>query len=207
VPPSRHITTENCNVPFIAPLHAVASAHMPRRIVIVLLLALAAAAGAGSRGVFDGAPLRGDGSATGEGRVVKVVDGDTIGVIMAGRREKVRYIGVDTPETKHPTKGLQCYGRAASAFNRRLVGGERVRIVRDVEERDRYGRLLAYVYRLRDELFVNAELARLGYAQPLAIAPDIRYAPRFTALAREARRAGRGLWSACGSTAKWGTLP
>jgi micrococcal nuclease len=101
---------------------------------------------------------------------------------------------------------VQCYGRVASAFNERLVAGERVRLVRDVEARDRYGRLLAYVYRARDGLFVNAELARLGYAQPLAIAPDVRYAASFAALAREARRAGRGLWSACRSTSKWATL-
>lgn len=180
---------------------------MPRRVIIALLLVLAATAGAGSSGVLHGGPDGGGQSAGGgEGRVVKVVDGDTIHVLVAGRREKVRYIGVDTPETKHPAKGVQCYGRAASAFNRRLVGGEPVRLVRDVEERDRYGRLLAYVYRLRDGLFVNAELARLGYAQPLAIAPDIRHAARFAALARKARRDGRGLWAACRSTAKWASL-
>ena len=69
--------------------------------------------------------------------------------------------------------------------------------MRDVEPRDRYGRLLAYVYRGRDGLFVNAELARLGYAQPLTIAPDVRYAERFAALAGDARKHGRGLWSAC----------
>lgn len=109
----------------------------------------------------------------------------------------MRYIGVDTPETKDPRRPVQCYGQKASDFNTRLVDGELVRLVRDVQERDRYERLLAYVYRVRDGLFVNAELARLGYAQPLSIAPDVRYADRFAALAREARQAGRGLWSAC----------
>lgn len=170
---------------------------MSRRTVVALLLVLATLAGAGSSGVLD----RGDGgdgaSAAGEGRVVKVVDGDTIHVLVGGRREKVRYIGVDTPETHHPTKPVQCFGRAASAFNARLVGGARVRLVRDVEERDRFGRLLAYVYRARDGLFVNAELARLGYARPLTIPPDVRHAARFAALSRQARQAGRGLWSAC----------
>jgi micrococcal nuclease len=102
-----------------------------------------------------------------------------------------------TPETKHPWKGVQCYGQRASDFNARLVADELVRLVRDVERRDRYGRLLAYVYRVRDGLFVNAELARLGYAQPLSIAPDTRHADRFADLARQARRQGRGLWSAC----------
>jgi micrococcal nuclease len=169
---------------------------MPRRIVIALLLVIAAGAGASSSGVFDG-DHTGSPAAAGEGRVVKVVDGDTIHVLVSGRREKVRYIGVDTPETKHPTKGVQCYGRAAATFNGRLVGGERVRLVRDVEERDRYGRLLAYVYRARDGLFVNAELARLGYALPLSLPPDVRHAARFAALALEARHARRGMWSVC----------
>jgi len=173
---------------------------MSRRMLLALLVVLAAAAA--GREVLGG-NTDGGGSSAGagrghdNGRVVKVVDGDTIHVLVADRREKVRYIGVDTPETKHPAKGQQCYGPAASAFNERLVGGQRVRLEHDVEERDRYGRLLAYIYRERDGLFVNAELARLGYAQPLTIAPDVRHAERFVALARSARRAGRGLWGAC----------
>ena len=174
---------------------------MSRNALVAVLLVLAAAAGAGSSGLFsgDGDDDGGRGAAgpAGEGQVVKVVDGDTIHVLVGGRREKVRYIGIDTPETHHPTKPVQCYGVKASAYNARLVGGERVRLVRDVEERDRFGRLLAYVYRVRDGLFVNAELARLGYARTLAIAPDVRYARRFSTLVHEAREAGRGLWSAC----------
>jgi len=166
---------------------------MSRRMIVVVLVVLTGAAG---RSVLAGDGRSGGGAGE-EARVVKVVDGDTIHVLVDGRLEKLRYIGVDTPETKHPTKGVQCYGPAASAFNERLVGGERVRIERDVEQRDRYGRLLAYVYRERDGLFVNAELARLGYAQPLTIAPDVRHSERFVALAREARQAGRGLWGAC----------
>jgi len=169
---------------------------MSRRLLIALLLVLAAVAG--GREVLGGNGDGGGGSSRGgEGPVVKVVDGDTIHVMIGGRREKVRYIGIDTPETKHPTKGQQCYGTAAAAFNERLVGGERVRLERDVEERDRYGRLLAYVYRERDGLFVNAELARRGYAQPLTIPPDVRHSERFVALARDARLRGHGLWAAC----------
>jgi micrococcal nuclease len=171
-----------------------------RRLLVLLLLVAAGAAGATSRGALDGGDEQAAGDAAGgadTGSVVKVVDGDTIHVQVGDTREKVRYIGVDTPETKHPTKGVQCFGQKASEFNASLVAGERVRLVRDVEERDRYGRLLAYVYRVRDGLFVNAELARLGYAQPLSIPPDVRFADRFAALAREAREQGRGLWSAC----------
>jgi len=179
---------------------------MSTRLVLVVL-ALAAAAGAGASGLLDAGgagELAGDGdgddgASTGTvvGRVVKVVDGDTIDVQLGAARETVRYIGVDTPETKHPSKPVQCYGQRASDFNARLVSGELVRLVRDVEQRDRYGRLLAYVYRVRDGLFVNAELARLGYAQPLSIAPDVRHADRFDDLGRRAREQGRGLWSAC----------
>jgi micrococcal nuclease len=171
---------------------------MPRRLAIALLLVVAAVAGAGSSSFFDDEHAGSTGAGvSGDGRVVKVVDGDTIHVVLSGRPETVRYIGVDTPETKHPTKGVQCFGRAAAAFNARLVGGERVRLAGDVEQRDRYGRLLAYVYRARDGLFVNAELARLGYARPLSIAPDVRHAARFAALAREAREQRKGLWSVC----------
>ena len=169
---------------------------MPIRRLLALVGVALAAAGAGAAG----SALLGGGSGgagAGIGRVVRVVDGDTIHVQLGATRENVRYIGVDTPETKHPTKGVECFGEQASDFNARLVGGERVRLVRDVEERDRYGRLLAYVYRARDGLFVNAELARLGYAQPLTIPPDVRHAERFATLARQAREHRRGLWGSC----------
>lgn len=172
-----------------------------RRLLLLALVIALGAGGASAGGLLDSGA---DEQIPGEvaagatvGRVVKVVDGDTIHVEVGGAREKVRYIGVDTPETKHPSKGVECFGQKASDFNAELVANERVRLVRDVEERDRYGRLLAYVYRVRDGLFVNAELARLGYAQPLSIPPDVRYAERFAELARVARARGRGLWSAC----------
>src|SRR5918998_6006762 len=156
-----------------------------RHLLLALLAALCAAVCGCS------APLAerpGDGAAV---RVARVVDGDTIRVELPSGEEAVRYIGIDTPESVRPGSPVECFARRASAYNERLVGGERVRLVRDVEARDRYGRLLAYVYRARDGLFVNAELARLGYAQPLAIAPDVRHAARFAALARAARRSGR----------------
>jgi micrococcal nuclease len=170
----------------------------PRLLALTVLLLGAVAAG----GACGGAPDRVDrrpavAAQAVQGRVDRVIDGDTIDVIVGGAPLRVRYIGVDTPETRHPAKAVQCYGHAASTFNARLVSGERVRLVRDVKERDRYGRLLAYVYRVRDGLFVNGELARLGYARSLAIAPDTRFAARFAQLARDARKAGRGLWSAC----------
>jgi micrococcal nuclease len=130
-------------------------------------------------------------------RVLRVVDGDTILVSVAGREERVRYIGVDTPESVKPGTPVQCYAKRAAARNDDLVAGRDVRLVTDAEPRDRYGRLLAYVYRDDDGLFVNAALVRAGYATPLTIAPNVAHAHEFVALAHAAKAAGRGLWSAC----------
>jgi micrococcal nuclease len=131
------------------------------------------------------------------GRVARVVDGDTIRVELASGEEAVRYIGIDTPESVKPGAPVECFAKRASAFNERLVAGERVRLVRDVEERDRYGRLLAYVYRSRDGLFVNAELVRRGYATVATFPPNVAHESEFRRLARRARMSGRGLWSGC----------
>jgi micrococcal nuclease len=129
--------------------------------------------------------------------VVRVVDGDTIRVVQGGREEAIRYIGVDTPETVRPGSPVECFGKAASRANRELVEGEEVRLVADIEARDRYGRRLAYVYRTRDGLFVNAELVRRGFATPATYPPNVAHADEFADLARGARQDGRGLWSAC----------
>jgi micrococcal nuclease len=127
--------------------------------------------------------------------VVRAIDGDTVEVRLDGRREDVRYIGVDTPETVKPGTPVQCFGPRAHRFNARLVTGRRVRLVFGVERRDVYGRLLAYVHLGRR--FVNAELVRRGLARTLPIAPNTRFAERFQRLALAAARAGRGLWGAC----------
>ena len=108
-----------------------------------------------------------------------------------------RYIGIDTPETVRPDYPVQCFGEAAHAANTKLVSGHQLLLRFDVEQRDRYGRLLAYVWRADDRLFVNAELVRAGYANTMTIPPNVAYADRFRALAAAARAAGRGLWSAC----------
>jgi len=128
-------------------------------------------------------------------RVVRVVDGDTIVARVEGEDEYVRYIGVDTPETVKPDTPVQCYGPRASDENHRLVEGRRVRLVFDHEDRDDYGRLLAYVHAGGE--FVNADLARGGYARTLAIEPNTSHAAEFRRLAARAARAGRGLWGAC----------
>jgi len=127
-----------------------------------------------------------------EGVVVRVVDGDTIHVRIAEGVEKVRYIGVNTPEVHHPRLHEQPGGREAWDVNRRLVAGRRVRLELDVQARDRYGRLLAYVW--VGETMVNAELVSRGYAQVMTVPPNVRYQSLFVRLQRSAREGGRGLW-------------
>ncbi len=122
--------------------------------------------------------------------VERAVDGDTV-VLVGG--DRVRYIGVDTPELHHPRKPVQFYAREAMEFNRRMVEGRAVRLEFDVERRDKYGRLLAYVY-LPDGTFVNAELVRQGYAQLLTFPPNVKYVALFRKLQTQAREANRGLW-------------
>ena len=142
------------------------------------------------------APAAGGGDAE-PGKVLRVVDGDTIHVAVGGRDERVRYIGVDTPESVKPGTPVQCFAKRASAYNERLIEGRTVRLVLDAEHRDRYGRLLAYVYRRRDGLFVNAALVREGFATILTIPPNVSHAADLRALERGARADRRGLWGAC----------
>lgn len=135
-----------------------------------------------------------------QGVVVRVVDGDTIHVRIEGGVEKVRYIGVNTPELHHPRKGEEPGGRAAAAVNRDLLSGRRVRLELDAQSRDRYGRLLAYVW--VDDIMVNAELVRRGFAQVMTVPPNVRHQALFLKLQREAREAGRGLWAEPAPTAR-----
>jgi micrococcal nuclease len=123
-------------------------------------------------------------------RVERVVDGDT--VVLSGLG-KARLIGVDTPEVYG---GVECYGRAASAYAKQVLDGARVRWRYDTEKRDRYDRALVYLW-LEDGRFFNAMLVRDGYATPLTIPPNVEFADRFVRDSRAARRAGRGLWRAC----------
>ncbi len=128
-----------------------------------------------------------------EAKVVRVIDGDTIEVNIKGSLYKVRYIGIDTPETVHPQKPVEYFGKEASEKNRELIEGKIVRLEKDVSETDKYGRLLRYVW--IDDVMVNAELVRLGYAQVATYPPDIKYQDLFLRLQREAREAGLGLWA------------
>ena len=118
-----------------------------------------------------------------EADVLRVIDGDTI-ILEGGQR--VRYIGIDTPEEGRP------YYFEAKEENERFVQGKRVRLEYDIERQDRYGRTLAYVY--VGKVFVNAELVKNGYAMIYTFPPNVKYAKIFLALQQEAREAKRGLW-------------
>lgn len=130
------------------------------------------------------------------GQVVSIVDGDTIKVRIGEHAETIRYIGVNAPELHHPTKGEEPGGREAAEVNRNLVDSQPVRLELDVQERDRYGRLLAYVY--VGDMMINAELVAQGYAQVMTIPPNVRHQEMFLKLQREARLLQIGLWRGTG---------
>ncbi|HTI53215.1 MAG TPA: thermonuclease family protein [Verrucomicrobiae bacterium] len=169
-------------------------------VVLVALASLLAVVSPAPGPSASGPSLSAPGGESGDlsGSVVRTVDGDTIYVRLASGVEKVRYIGIDTPEVHHPTRGEEPGGRAAAEVNRRLLGHGPVRLETDVQLRDRYGRLLAYVWaRGPDggELMVNAELLRQGYAALMTVPPNVRHAELFRKLAALAREERRGLWA------------
>lgn len=163
------------------PRIAIVPAIVPAIVLAIVLVSCAPAA-------TPGAP----GSAV----VRKVIDGDTIEVRVGGRTERVRLLGIDTPESVGD-RPHECFGKEASAFTASLLPpGSPVRLVRDAEARDAYGRLLAYVYR-EDDL-VNLALVQGGYADTLSIAPNLAHADELHAAVVAARRAKVGLWGTCG---------
>lgn len=130
-------------------------------------------------------------------RVTNFIDGDTISVDMDGRSEKVRLIGVDTPETHDPRKAVQCFGQSAAAFTRNFIGVNRVRLERDPQttNRDRYDRLLRYVY-LQSGQLVNAEIIKQGYGFAYVYFPFNKM-EEFKRYQVTAEKQGLGLWSKC----------
>jgi micrococcal nuclease len=133
-------------------------------------------------------------------RVVRVVDGDTIVISLAGREDRVRYIGIDAPESVRPDAPVEPFGIEASAANAALVGGRIVLLERDVSDRDRFGRLLRYVWLETPEghRLVNFELVASGFATAVTFPPDVRHVELLRAAERQARAWGRGLWAAGG---------
>ena len=131
--------------------------------------------------------------------VERVVDGDTVVVSIDGQSETVRLIGIDTPESVARTRPVQCYGEEASLrLTEILPVGTAVTLIRDIEPRDMYGRLLAYVMRSKDKLFVNLELVRTGYAAVLEYPPNVYYSDLFAKAESSAMAADTGLWGVCG---------
>jgi micrococcal nuclease len=126
--------------------------------------------------------------------VVRVIDGDTIVVLMANKKQTIRYIGIDTPEPYRDAEPA-CFSLEASLKNKELVQGKVVRLELDQENMDKYGRLLRYVY--VDDVFVNAELVKDGYAKDMAIKPNTMHKNLFATLEQTARKQGVGLWGSC----------
>lgn len=124
--------------------------------------------------------------------VVRVIDGDTIEL---ENGQRVRYIGIDTPETVDPRKPVQCFGVEASNRNKQLVEGKRVRLEKDLSETDQYGRLLRYVY--VNDIFVNLSLVQDGFAYSSSYPPDVKYQSQFTEAQRIALEQKKGLWDSC----------
>ena len=158
--------------------------------LVCILLAVATGCGRDSSAEVASTP--------GGGVVIGTVDGDTLDVDVGdGRTERVRLLGVDTPETVDPDRPVECGGPEASALLASLLpAGTVVRLERDAEARDRYGRLLAYVFR-DDGLFVNEAIVAAGAGELLSIAPNEAYDERLGAAASTARAAGAGIWTAC----------
>jgi len=125
--------------------------------------------------------------------VIRVIDGDTIEVNIAGSIYKVRYIGIDTPELDDQRAEYCALAQEATRYNRQLVEGKTVRLEKDISETDKYGRLLRYVY--VDDIFINAELVRLGLAWAIPYEPDIRYQDYLEEIEAEAKQARCGIWA------------
>ena len=138
-----------------------------------------------------------------EPTVIETVDGDTIDVRIGYKRQRIRLLGIDTPETKDPRKPVQCFGREASKRTDELLPpGTIVRLEHDIEKHDVYNRLLAYVWRASDGLFVNLDLVAGGYADILSIAPNTAHADELRAAMTAAKATPVGLWATCGGPDK-----
>ena len=181
---------------------------MRRIYLVAVLVAAATSACAHQVDLTHQAPATLDDEPPGleEAHVIRVIDGDTIVVEVTGRtdgpgagaaaegaEERVRLIGIDTPESVKPGSPVECFGREASSAAKALLEGEDVHLVKDVEERDAYDRLLRYVY-IGEEM-ANARLVANGYASAYTYPPNVRHADLFVDLERQARDRGLGLWS------------
>jgi len=132
-------------------------------------------------------------------KVARVIDGDTIEL---ENKQKVRYIGIDTPELHHPTKPVQCFAKEAYEKNKELVEGKMIKLEKDISETDKYGRLLRYVFlydppSTSEAQFINKYLVTEGYAHAATFPPDVKYSSVFTEEQRTAVTGKKGLWNQC----------
>ncbi|MFT5356696.1 MAG: micrococcal nuclease [Polyangiales bacterium] len=125
--------------------------------------------------------------------VVHITDGDTVVIMRGGQPDRLRLIGIDTPETAQSPRGEEPFANEATEALRLLLRNTEVTLRLDVGERDRFGRLLGYIHS-SDGTFVNAEMVRRGWARPVTVPPNVHFADEFARLAQEAREAGRGIW-------------
>jgi micrococcal nuclease len=175
---------------------------VPRHLVLVV----AGLLGLGATGCTLPRPGRGAASATpvgppGTATIVRPVDGDTVVVRIGGAEERVRLIGIDTPESVSRQSPVECYGPEAKHRTAELLpAGTVVRLERDVEARDPYDRLLAYVTRVDDGVFVNLLLVSEGYADADPFPPNTAHQAEIARAQSEAQAQHRGLWPACGDT-------
>ena len=178
----------------------------PKKAILVIIAAIAVYffGGQGIPDLGQNTPIQQDDSGFVMGTVTRVMDGDTAEITVDGAKRRVRFLGVDTPETVHPNKPVQFYGPEASAFTKESLTGKRVWLEYDKNPQDRYSRHLAYIWTakpksittetIRRDMF-NAKMLLGGYAKVMIIKPNNRYAAQFKEFESEAKSAKRGLWA------------
>lgn len=132
--------------------------------------------------------------------VLNVIDGDTIEISLNGLEEKVRLVGIDTPETKDPRRPVGCFGKEASSETKSLLQDKIVILQQDVTDKDKFGRLLRYVYLPMEDkqlLFVNDYLVRTGFAKVYRYPPDVKFNEQFMQAQQEAKNNKKGMWGKC----------
>ena len=174
----------------------------PKKAIIIIIIGVIAYF-FGGESVFNVGNDSGDQDFV-QALIVRAVDGDTAVVKIDGQEKRVRFLGVDTPETVHPNKPVQFYGKEASSFTKESLNGRRVWLEYDSNPQDRYGRHLAYIWlnnpktinesTIRENMF-NARLLLGGYAKVMIIKPNRRYETEFSKFQEEARNKKLGVWS------------
>ena len=177
--------------------------RMAKRVMmgIIIILTLFYGISSGNQDLKTAPPIRSTSIASASGtirKVIRVIDGDTIEL---DTKEKVRYIGVDTPELHDPRKKVECFAKEAYLENQKLVEGKSVRLDKDISDKDKYGRLLRYVYldvkAVTQSFFVNEYLVKEGYANVSTFPPDVKFSDLFLKAEKVARENKKGLWFSC----------